>query len=66
MQNEQVEQLSVLAAQLHSENEHLRKQVDHLTQVVAMQTQQQGELVKCLESPARSSVAAWLQVKLQG
>ena len=72
-QSEQVEQSPALVVQLQSENEHLRRQVDHLTQVVAMQTQQQGDLVKRLESPQmkdrsfikRSPVAAWVRLKLQ-
>ena len=54
-----------LVEQLQSENSHLRKQVDHLTQVLAMQTQQQGDLVKRLEAPPRTPVAAWVRLKLQ-
>jgi len=64
-QSEQANQSSPLVVHLQSENEYLRKQVDHLTQVVAMQTQQQGDLVKRLESPRRSPAAAWVRLKLQ-
>ena len=42
---------SALVNHLQSENAHLREQVDRLTQVVAMQTQQHGELTKQLPPP---------------
>ena len=42
---------SALVNQLQSENAHLREQVDRLTHVVAMQTQQHGELTKQLPAP---------------
>jgi hypothetical protein len=54
-----------LVQKFQSESNHLRRQVDHLTQVVAMQTQQQGELEKQLYSPARASTLAWVRLKLQ-
>ena len=56
---------TALVQQMRSENDYLRKQVDHLTQVVAMQTQQQGEMVKLLENPERVSEMERLRVKLQ-
>ena len=45
---------SELVTQLQSENAHLREQVDRLTHVVALQTQQHGELTKQLPAPRQS------------
>ena len=45
-----------LVAQLQSENQHLRDQVDKLTQVLAMQTHQNAELTKQL--PAIERIAS--------
>ena len=51
--HEEPSEQTALLQQMRSENDYLRKQVDHLTQMVAMQTQPQGDMVKLLESPER-------------
>ena len=64
-----------LVAQLQSENQHLRDQVDKLTQVLAMQTQQNSELTKQLPAieriasavenpPSKASFTEWVRSTL--